>query len=797
MRITLTGGLLLAGLFFCFVQVQAEPLSSFEPFRHHNAVILLIDPASGEIVDANNAAASYYGYSYEQLLDRKIQQINTLSLPETEQEIRRAERERRSYFVFRHRLADGDIRPVEVYSSPLVIDGRRLLLSIIHDVSGRNSLEESLIKNEMRLRFAERVAQLGHWVLDLGTDSYHFSEGALELLGLENPVQSAPDLRRMILPEYRPQMVEAHNRLLFDNTSYDINVRFQRPDGRVIDLNSQGFYDSNENRVFGIIHDITKTQEAMRQLAARTAFYNRLAAAAVIVLLGIVALLYYAVQRSKRAEQDLTTSKAEVQESYDMTRLLLDSTAEGIYGIDRQGICMFCNSACLKILGHEQPQDLIGANIHEKIHHRHADGSPFPAEECRLVRNIDQSIHSDEELFWHTDGRGVAVEYWSHPMRRDGETVGAVVTFLDISERKAQENALRRSEERNRALVDAIPDVIFVLDETGTFTDIHVPAHAPPLLMKADRFVGRSIDETLPDTLAARVRQAMEEARHSGATSSFEYQLNTAGSERFYESRMVYMIESGFIALIRDISPRKAAENALKQKNEEMEHFVYSVSHDLKSPLVTIKSFLNMLLQDIQEQNQQQINEDVRYIAGAADRMDELLAALLALSRVGRTEGDPQTIHAAELIEQCLVSLSGSVREKQIDIRVAEIDQKLSGDPVRLGQIWQNLVENAIKYLGDQPRPRIDIGVEQRGDIPTFFVRDNGIGIDPEHAERIFALFAQLDPQSYGCGLGLPMVKKIVELHQGSVWFESEGKGKGSSFYFTLPGATMAAKEEQ
>jgi PAS domain S-box-containing protein len=658
------------------IQSQAEPFCAFDMFRQHSAMVLLIDPASGQVVDANDAAVAYYGYSYEQLLQMDIQQINNLGPVETEQEIRRAEREQRSYFVFRHRLANGDIRTVEVYSSPLLVDGRRLLASIIHDAADREVLAETVVQSEARLRYAEQVAGIGHWTLDLGTNSYLFSEGALELLGLKNPTQHVPHIRNMILPEYRRKMVDALNSLVLEDIPYNVHLRVERPDGRIIDLNSQGIFDARENRIFGVLHDITATQDAMRLLSSRTAFFNRLAVATVIVLLGIVALLYYAVKRSKGAEAALKESKAEVQENLEMTELLLNSTAEGIYGVDRQGICTFCNSAAMQLLGYRHQEDLIGHNIHNKIHHSHADGTSFPSSECHLFLHIEEQIHSDEELFWRADGAGIPVEYRSYPLQRQGENIGAVVTFLDISERKAQ-------------------------------------------------------------------------------------------------------------------------QAALQQKNQEMEGFVYSVSHDLKSPLVTIKSFLGMLRQDLQEQRQEQIDEDLRYISGAADRMDALLTGLLQLSRIGRIDGPPQTFGAAMLIEETLVSLSGHLREKQINIQVGDIPHQLYGDPVRLGQIWQNLIENAGKYLGDQSQPQIDIGVVEKNGVPTFFVRDNGIGIDPQHAERIFALFAQLDPHSPGCGIGLPMVKKIVELYEGRVWFESGGKGKGCCFYFTLPRALILHEEER
>ena len=226
----------------------------------------------------------------------------------------------------------------------------------------------------------------------------------------------------------------------------------------------------------------------------------------------------------------------------------------------------------------------------------------------------------------------------------------------------------------------------------------------------------------------------------------------------------------------------------LQQKNEEIEQFVNVVSHDLKSPLVTISSFLDMLQQDIVN-NPELVAKDASFIRGAIDKMDQLLTALLQLARTGRSEVQPQRISLRSLIDSSLAAVAGSVRENGIDVVVEPHDLQLFGDPLQLGQIWQNLIENAIKYRGDGPEPRIVVGVDLSAGETEFFVCDNGIGIASKHSERIFGIFAQLNPHSGGCGLGLALVKKIVERYQGKIRVESEGPGQGSCFMFTLPGA--------
>jgi signal transduction histidine kinase len=125
-------------------------------------------------------------------------------------------------------------------------------------------------------------------------------------------------------------------------------------------------------------------------------------------------------------------------------------------------------------------------------------------------------------------------------------------------------------------------------------------------------------------------------------------------------------------------------------------------------------------------------------------------------------------------------------------VQVAEANVALEGDRSRLVEVWQNLVENACKFMGDQPKPRVEIGVEHRGAETVFFVRDNGMGIDPRHQAKMFNLFEKLDLKSEGTGMGLALVKRVVELYQGRIWVESGGPGRGASFLFTLPAVVAA-----
>ena len=248
----------------------------------------------------------------------------------------------------------------------------------------------------------------------------------------------------------------------------------------------------------------------------------------------------------------------------------------------------------------------------------------------------------------------------------------------------------------------------------------------------------------------------------------------------------------GVIGMVRDISGRKQVEEELNRKNAEIEQFIYTVSHDLRSPLVTVKTFMGYLEKDLLGDNQEQLAQDIQYIHGAADKMKMLLDELLELSRVGRVETSSVSVALSEVLAEAQAVLAGVINERTVDIRLSGTDLMLIGDRPRLCQIWQNLIENAIKYSRVDCIPRIELGVQQERGETVFFVKDNGIGIDPQYHSKIFGIFEKLNQKSPGAGMGLSLVQRIVEKCDGRIWVESEGSGKGSSFYFTLPVAVAA-----
>jgi len=256
----------------------------------------------------------------------------------------------------------------------------------------------------------------------------------------------------------------------------------------------------------------------------------------------------------------------------------------------------------------------------------------------------------------------------------------------------------------------------------------------------------------------------------------------------------------GIYGAVQDITERKKVEaerealiRELEAKNAELERFAYTVSHDLKSPLITIRGFLSFVEQDAVAGNLERVRADLGRIRDAVDKMQRLLSELLELSRIGRVVNPPQTIAFATLAQEALALVAGRLRQRGVGVAVAEGLPTVWGDRARLVEVLQNLVDNAAKFMGDQKHPRVEIGMREQAGERVFFVRDNGIGIDPRFRDRVFGLFEKLDPDSEGSGVGLALIKRIVDQHHGRVWVESEGKGKGTTVCFTLPDAAAAS----
>lgn len=376
----------------------------------------------------------------------------------------------------------------------------------------------------------------------------------------------------------------------------------------------------------------------------------------------------------------------------------------------------------------------------------------------------------------------------------EGAVCGYYTIGVDISERK-------RGEERFRYAVEASPNAMIMVDAQGSI--VLVNSRTSELFGYTEQeLLGQPLNLLIPkqyhQTHTLHVKDFIEQSmEHKMGVGRELLGLHKDGHEIPLEIGLnpLQTNEGRFvIASAIDITERKLAMAILREKNAELERYSYMVSHDLKSPLVTIKTFLGYLKEDMTKGDMARIDKDLDFIGKAADKMGQLLDELLEMSRIGRVVSLPVHINWRDALDEALTINAGAIAQRGVTVTVADTDVMLLGERPRLVQIWQNLVDNAVKFMGDQPAPQIRIGVTLGAPGAIFYVCDNGIGVDTRYHDKIFGIFEKLDASVPGSGLGLALVQRIVQLYRGDIRIESQGVGHGACFYFTLPEAVQQRK---
>jgi PAS domain S-box-containing protein len=505
-----------------------------------------------------------------------------------------------------------------------------------------------------------------------------------------------------------------------------------------------------------------------------------------------------AVQRALKEKKELWVrrqAEAALAAERSLLRTLINTIPDLIWLKDHDGVYRACNHEFERLYGAGEAE-IVGRTDYDFVDREKAD---FFREHDRRAIAAGKSCINEEWLTFGADGRRALFETIRTPMQDSkGQVVGVLGIGRDKTAIHESEKLVRESEERFRSLMENIPNVAvqgYTLDGT-----VHFWNQASELLYgySTREALGKNLlDLIIPAEMREGVTEAIRLMKESGEpVPPGELLLKHKDGSRvpvFSSHALVKPIDrpTELFCLDLDLTELKKTEEELKKKNAEIEQFIYTVSHDLRSPLVTIKTFLGYLEKDMVD-NKEHLVQDLQFIHSAADKMRILLDELLELSRVGRVETPQVRVLLSELLSEAQETLAGAIKERAVDIHLPEADLMLLGDRPRLSQIWQNLIENAIKYSQAESIPRIDFGVQLENGEMVFSVRDNGIGIDPQYHDKIFGIFEKLDPKSPGAGMGLTLVQRIVKKCGGRIWVESAGSGTGSCFYFTLPQAEAA-----
>jgi PAS domain S-box-containing protein len=514
-----------------------------------------------------------------------------------------------------------------------------------------------------------------------------------------------------------------------------------------------------------------------------------------MIIFPITATLQYLTGRTLKSAIERARHS---EEKYRLiSSVISDYAFESRVGEKGLGETIWLGGAVEKMTGYT-PEEYIAAG--GWYAHIHPDDLEKDIEDMeKLLKNQDvlgseiRTFTKNGEIRWE---RVFAHPIWSE---KENRLVGIVGAVQDITEKKEAERKVQETLLQQSAILDNIPDMAWLKDLDSRY----IAVNEQFLIVSgrtAEEVIGKTDFDIWEKSFAEFYRKDDLDVIRSGKRKTIEEkQMDSNGREYWVETTKTPIRDDhgkviGTTGIARDISERKAAElererliTELGAKNAELERFTYTVSHDLKSPLVTINGFLGYIERDAKEGKIESVARDMDRIRQAVVKMQNLLNDLLELSRIGRILNESVKVEFGVLVRDALALVNGPITSRGAQIKFLDEGYVVIGDRLRLTEVLQNLLENAVKFMGRQTEPLIQIGSLTGSDgKPVFFVKDNGIGIEPRFQERIFGLFNKLDANSEGTGIGLALVKRIIEVHNGRIWLESQ-PGVGTTFYFTLP----------
>ncbi len=431
----------------------------------------------------------------------------------------------------------------------------------------------------------------------------------------------------------------------------------------------------------------------------------------------------------------------------------------------------------------------------------------IPPDLIKNYREKHQRVLAGETLrteeSYQMNGDTFHVLFIGTPIRMDQKNRGFIGMTIDITEQKRTAEALKDAELLYRTLVEQSSVALYrdYAVEGGPSIFIthqieNMLGYTPEEFSSSPEFWQSLLH---PDD-HAMVMEVIDRIIETGEKITCEYRMKSSDGRWVWlrdEARAIkdsdgkpLYVQGVYVDITNEKlmgAQRESLIVELEAKNAELERFTYTVSHDLKSPLITMGGFLGFLEKDAMSGNFENLKTDIYRINEANQKMETLLNELLELSRIGRLINEPETVPFGQIVQDALSRVESRLKENQVEVRVGSDLPLVRGDRTRLVEVVQNLVDNAAKFIrAGGTQPWIEIGARAEDNFHIFYVRDNGIGVEPRFQDKIFDLFSKLNPRTDGTGIGLSIVKRIIEVHNGKIWVESEF-GKGTTFWFTFP----------
>ncbi|WP_027388999.1 sensor histidine kinase [Chrysiogenes arsenatis] len=410
-------------------------------------------------------------------------------------------------------------------------------------------------------------------------------------------------------------------------------------------------------------------------------------------------------------------------------------------------------------------------------------------------KNIETTLRGcNGRVHVRLTGRSEFAAFFS-PKRQEEGTV-LLLAVNDITEQHRLDEARRDSEEKFRLIVETTTDMIFQIDHASIFTYAS-PATPSVIGWEVEQIVGTSFIKLIaPESLEVAMK-AFAQVMEGTSIQLLELQILRSNHSTITVGVSVApQIRNGSViglqGIARDISVRKKLLDDLSRSNTELEQFAYAVSHDMRQPLRMINSYLQILAKELGGDISQTARDCIHYATDGAVRMDQMIVSLLAYSRIGRKSDPIGVVSLRETLDEALTFLAPAILETQAIIEINGEFPAFTLSRDEMVRLFQNLVDNGLKYQPVGRIPHITITARESDKNWIFSVEDNGIGIDPSQAHRLFQVFSRLQSRAKydGNGVGLAICRKIVEKHGGKIWIKSFGDGHGTTFYFTIPKTT-------